>query len=408
MPGWPFMGSGGGSAFTGALSSGQFSGGAGTKTAPTYSFTGDLDTGIYSPAANQVGVSCADTLIATFSTASILSTVPYRSPVGTAAATAFQSVSNAGSGMWFELSGVYPMIANGGQSVALFDVIGGAGTGAIRLSNLGAIAFDAGTVDSRSGVDVQFGRSAVGVAALYGGSRSVGSSLALASDMAILISSTTDPDGSADTGLARDYAGAIRATNGSTGTGTFLAARVYVTNGGGGAAPLLDLTAAGNVRHVSGALVQWADNASNTGAGTLDTAASRAAANVLRIGSSTTDIDSLLSATLVEANTAGSGSPNILTVGESRTLLTNEGVTAENYHTLPLAAAGLTFTFYVQDTDGIRITANTADTIRVAAGVSAGAGFVRCATAGAVVRLTAINATEWVAEYQTGVWTVDV
>ena len=164
-----------------------------------------------------------------------------------------------------------------------------------------------------------------------------------------------------------------------------------------------------NWNFISGMAVGWM--ASGTPVGTPDTTIGRSAPAVAQIGSSGVSaslIGALKCATLVEANVAGSGAPNILTVGESRTLLTNEGTTAENYHTLPLAAAGLTFTFYVQDTDGIRITANTADTIRVAAGVSAGAGFVRCATAGAIVRLTAINATEWVAEYQTGVWTVDV
>lgn len=111
---------------------------------------------------------------------------------------------------------------------------------------------------------------------------------------------------------------------------------------------------------------------------------------------------------LVEANTAGSGSPNILTALESGTVLTNEGTTAENYHTLPTAVAGYEFTFIVQDADGIRVTAAAGDTIRVAAGVSAAAGFVRCATQGAVLRLVSINATEWIAVFQTGVFTVDV
>jgi hypothetical protein len=116
----------------------------------------------------------------------------------------------------------------------------------------------------------------------------------------------------------------------------------------------------------------------------------------------------LLVARLVEANTAGSGSPNILAVAESRTLLTNEGATAENYHTLPTAAAGYEFIFYCQDTDGIRVVANTGDTIRLGASVSASAGFVRSVAAGSCVTLVAINATEWVATSIVGTWTVDV
>lgn len=111
--------------------------------------------------------------------------------------------------------------------------------------------------------------------------------------------------------------------------------------------------------------------------------------------------------TLIEANTAGSGSPNILTATESRTALTNEGATAENYHTLPTAAAGLDFEFVCQDGDGIRITANTGDTIRDVATVSATAGYIRSSTIGSVIRLKAINATEWFVVYKQGTWTVD-
>lgn len=109
----------------------------------------------------------------------------------------------------------------------------------------------------------------------------------------------------------------------------------------------------------------------------------------------------------VEANTAVAAAPNLLAVTESRKLLTNQGATAENYHTLPLAAAGLEFMFYCQDTDGIRIVANTDDTIRNGATVSAAAGFIRTATAGNVLHLVAINATEWIAVSVTGTWTID-
>lgn len=109
----------------------------------------------------------------------------------------------------------------------------------------------------------------------------------------------------------------------------------------------------------------------------------------------------------VEANTAGSGSPNILASTESRTLLTNEGTTAENYHTLPTAAAGLDFEFVCQDADGIRIVANTGDTLRDGDIVSASAGYLASTKIGSVVRVKAINATEWVVVYKSGHWVVD-
>lgn len=111
----------------------------------------------------------------------------------------------------------------------------------------------------------------------------------------------------------------------------------------------------------------------------------------------------------VEASTGTTASPNVLIADESGKTITNEGVTEENFNTLPAAEDGLEFTFYCHDTDGIRATAASGDTIRIAAGVSAGAGFVRSIVIGDSVTLRAINATEWVAVALGGNnWTIDV
>lgn len=110
---------------------------------------------------------------------------------------------------------------------------------------------------------------------------------------------------------------------------------------------------------------------------------------------------------VVEASTTGVGAPNLLSVFESRKLLTNEGATAEAYNTLPTAAAGLEYVFYCHDTDGIRIVASAGDTIRIGASVSAAAGFVRSVVAGSVLHLVAINAVEWVSIASSGTWTID-
>jgi len=115
-------------------------------------------------------------------------------------------------------------------------------------------------------------------------------------------------------------------------------------------------------------------------------------------------VGTLLNQKLVEANTAGSGSPNIITAAESGSVFTNEGATALNYHTLPTAASGLVYAFYVQDTDGIRVVANTGDTIRINTSVSASAGYAESTTVGSSVTLAAINATEWVATSVIGTW----
>ena len=108
----------------------------------------------------------------------------------------------------------------------------------------------------------------------------------------------------------------------------------------------------------------------------------------------------------VEANTAGVGTPNALIATESHKVLTNQGSTAKNYHTLPAAATGLTYTFYVQDADGIRVVAGTGDTIRFAATASSSGGYIESVTIGDSITLVAINADEWVAVAVVGTgWT---
>jgi hypothetical protein len=122
-------------------------------------------------------------------------------------------------------------------------------------------------------------------------------------------------------------------------------------------------------------------------------------------GSTTTFNYPVLLPRSVEANTAGTGSPNVLTSAESYKVLTNEGIAEKNFHTLPTAAAGLSYTFVVQDADGIRVTASTGDTIRLGNKVTATAGYVESTTIGDTVTIVAINATEWVMIAGNGTWT---
>lgn len=161
----------------------------------------------------------------------------------------------------------------------------------------------------------------------------------------------------------------------------------------------------GGVYLTNTSVVQWFNGAINT---TIDTMISRTSAGNLSIdnGTSGSALGTLALSKLVEANTAGSGSPNILTASESNKVLTNEGASALNYHTLPTAVAGLTYTFIVQDADGIRITANTGDTIRIAGVVSSSAGYAESTVIGSTVTLVAINATEWLAVSSIGTWSL--
>lgn len=142
----------------------------------------------------------------------------------------------------------------------------------------------------------------------------------------------------------------------------------------------------------------------------VDAGIARAAAGVMLDTDGGAGLGRRLTGRVVEASTAGSGAPNLLTATESRTLFTNEGASAEAYNTLPVAAAGVgPFGFYCQNTNGIRVVANTGDTIRIEDAVSATAGFARSVTVGSLLWLECINAAEWVASCKpAGVWTIDL
>jgi len=105
----------------------------------------------------------------------------------------------------------------------------------------------------------------------------------------------------------------------------------------------------------------------------------------------------------VEAFTAN----DTLTSDESGKVCTNEGAAGAIELTLPTAAAGITYTFYVQAAQYLRINAGASDTIRNAGTASAAAGYFRANTVGNLIRITAINATEWVTETVVGTWNVD-
>lgn len=110
----------------------------------------------------------------------------------------------------------------------------------------------------------------------------------------------------------------------------------------------------------------------------------------------------------VDVSTEVEASPNVLTEAESGKIFTNEGTAAMNFHTLPAATAGYTFTFVVQDAMGIRIVAGAGDTIQPGAVVaSATGGFIQCSDPGSSITLAAINDTEWMAISIIGTWSVD-
>lgn len=128
----------------------------------------------------------------------------------------------------------------------------------------------------------------------------------------------------------------------------------------------------------------------------------RHAANVAIFTNGSTGIGSILSSRYVQAKAAN----YTLAVTDSNSVFTNEGTTTKNNFSLPTAAANLVYTFVVQDTDGLTVTANTGDTIQDNATVSASAGTIDSTDVGATVTLIAINATQWVVTSMTGTWAI--
>jgi hypothetical protein len=159
----------------------------------------------------------------------------------------------------------------------------------------------------------------------------------------------------------------------------------------------------------SGSQINWTSSASDAAQG-KDTGIKRDAAGVQLDTNGSTGLGFRLTGRVVEASTAGVGSPNLLAATESRKLLTNHGATAEAYNTLPPSApVGCEFQAYCADADGIRVTAPSGETIRTAPGsVSAGGGFIRSVVIGSGITLTKVAAAEWAAiNAPNGTWTID-
>lgn len=111
---------------------------------------------------------------------------------------------------------------------------------------------------------------------------------------------------------------------------------------------------------------------------------------------------------MVEENTAGSGSPNILIAAESGKVLINLGSTATNYHTLPAAAPGLTFTFIRTDaSDELRVVAAAGDKIVIGTDVSVAAGYIESTARWDAITLIALGEEYWIAHPATGTWTIE-
>lgn len=143
-------------------------------------------------------------------------------------------------------------------------------------------------------------------------------------------------------------------------------------------------------------------NAATAGSPTLSATGGDSNIDLLLLGKGTGGV---LSNASVVAKTQAASPYTVLTTEVGR-VFTNEGATASVTFSLPTAAAGLTYTFIVQDADGIVVDANTGDTIRISSEVSASSGNATSTDIGSMVTLVAINATEWFATATRGTWVV--
>lgn len=73
---------------------------AGSAALPSYGFTGDPNSGLYSVGADQVGISAGGTLRFTVSTTALTSTLPVLAPAGTAGAPSLSFSGDADSGLY--------------------------------------------------------------------------------------------------------------------------------------------------------------------------------------------------------------------------------------------------------------------------------------------------------------------
>ena len=124
--------------------------------------------------------------------------------------------------------------------------------------------------------------------------------------------------------------------------------------------------------------------------------------NASNISSGTISNSRIGKPTLV-ANTAGVGSPLVLTDNDTNKHYTNEGAVAEAYFTLPAAATvGVNYRFIVTDATGLRVVAVGTDTIQLDTATSAAAGYYESLTIGTCALIECVASGKWFVMSQIG------
>jgi len=94
-------------------------------------------------------------------------------------------------------------------------------------------------------------------------------------------------------------------------------------------------------------------------------------------------------------------------------ITTNTGAGSKPIITLEPAAIGIVRKFFITNSVGIRVKANTGDTIRIVGNITASAGYVESTTVGGHITLMCYQANSWIAidflaAWTNGTWTADV
>lgn len=97
----------------------------------------------------------------------------------------------------------------------------------------------------------------------------------------------------------------------------------------------------------------------------------------------------------------------VLTSDDRGQGFTNTGADSLVGFDLPNAAAGLEYTFIVDDTDGIKIIATNSATINISGNITAVDGNISSVTVGSTVTVLAINSTTWIVTNESGSWSID-
>lgn len=102
--------------------------------------------------------------------------------------------------------------------------------------------------------------------------------------------------------------------------------------------------------------------------------------------------------------TAKTGNYTVL-AADSGTLFTNTGAAGTVVFTLPTAAAGLHYYFYVDAVQTVQATAAASTTIQVGGSVSTSAGNISNNVKGTLIHIVAIDSTHWITLNALGSWT---